>query len=68
MRLTGQVEYFDAERGFGFIRRDDDDMAPSVFMHHRQARSFLPKVGQHVTFDLQVTERGPRARNVDLAK
>jgi len=68
MRVTGQIERFDAERGFGFIRLDGDDTAPSVFMHGRQAHGFLPTAGQHVEFDLLETERGPRARNVDLVE
>jgi len=66
VRLSGQVEYFNAATGRGSIRRDDDDLAPGVFLHIRQARGFVPMVGQHVEFDLVEGERGFRARNVDL--
>ncbi len=66
MRLTGQVEYFNAATGRGSIRRDDDDLAPSVFLHIRQARGFVPQVGQHVEFELLQDKGRCFSRNVDL--
>uniref|UniRef100_UPI003F493AB7 cold-shock protein n=1 Tax=Streptomyces sp. CA-141956 TaxID=3240051 RepID=UPI003F493AB7 len=62
---TGTVKWFSAEKGFGFIQRDEG--GPDVFVHYsgiagsgyRELRE-----GQKVRFDIGQGARGPQAENV----
>jgi cold shock protein len=60
----GRVKWFSDEKGFGFIEQDD---GPDVFVHHSSItmegfRTIAE--GQAVEFDLEQSDRGPRATNV----
>ncbi|MFI5396842.1 MAG: cold-shock protein [Candidatus Binatia bacterium] len=60
----GTVKWFNAEKGFGFISRDDGD---DVFVHHTAIvgegyRSL--NEGQQVSFDVTQGKKGPQASNV----
>jgi len=60
----GRVKWFSDEKGFGFIEQDD---GKDVFVHHTALmmdgfRSLSE--GQEVEFDLESSDRGPRATNV----
>ena len=60
----GTVKWFNPEKGFGFISRDDGD---DVFVHHTAIigdgyRSL--DQGQRVTFDVTDGKKGPQASNV----
>lgn len=62
--LTGKVKWFNSEKGFGFIEREDGD---DVFVHFSaiQAEGFKTlEEGQEVEFDIVEGERGPQAANV----
>ena len=52
-------------RGYGFISTDEYEK--DVFVHHSaiRDRSFL-KDGEKVRFDIEETDRGPRAANVEV--
>jgi CspA family cold shock protein len=63
----GTVKWFNAEKGFGFISRDDGE---DVFVHHTAIvgdgyRSL--DEGQRVTFEVTAGKKGPQASNVTKA-
>ena len=65
--MTGTVKWFNAEKGFGFISREDGD---DVFVHFSAIQGDGFKTldeGQRVTFDLTKGPRGPQAENVQKA-
>lgn len=64
MNMQGRVKWFNAEKGFGFIEREDGD---DVFVHfsaiqHDGYKSL--EEGQQVEFDIVDGARGPQAANV----
>ncbi|MBW7882420.1 MAG: DUF1294 domain-containing protein [Caldilineaceae bacterium] len=61
--MRGTVVKYDVERGFGFVQVTGQP--EQVFVHISDTNG-LPSlsVGQEVSFDLQLTEKGPRAVNV----
>ncbi len=64
-QLTGSVEFFKDDKGFGFIRPSDG--SKDVFVHHSviQMDGFKTlKRGDQVSFDIVEDAKGPRAANV----
>ncbi|NLL48270.1 MAG: cold-shock protein [Firmicutes bacterium] len=62
--MTGRVKWFNAEKGFGFIEREDGD---DVFVHFSaiQGSGFKSlNEGEEVSFDIVDGDRGPQAANV----
>ncbi len=62
--MTGKVKWFNAEKGFGFIEREDGD---DVFVHFTaiQTEGFKTlEEGQEVEFEITDGNRGPQASNV----
>ncbi|WP_078381594.1 cold-shock protein [Sutcliffiella halmapala] len=65
--LQGTVKWFNAEKGFGFIERQDGD---DVFVHFSaiQGEGFKSlEEGQKVTFEIVQGNRGDQAANVNKA-
>ncbi|KMJ56662.1 MULTISPECIES: cold shock protein CspC [Bacillaceae] len=63
----GTVKWFNAEKGFGFIERENGD---DVFVHFSAIQSDGFKSldeGQKVTFDVEQGARGAQASNVQKA-
>ena len=63
----GTVKWFNSEKGFGFIERENGD---DVFVHFSaiQGDGFITlEEGQAVTFDVEDGNRGPQAANVEKA-
>ncbi len=62
--MLGKVKWFNAEKGFGFIEREDGD---DVFVHFSaiNAEGFKTlEEGQEVEFEIVEGARGPQAANV----
>ena len=62
--MTGKVKWFNAEKGFGFIKREGGD---DVFVHFSAIQSDGFKTldeGQEVEFEITEGTRGPQAANV----
>lgn len=62
--MQGKVKWFNAEKGFGFIEREDGD---DVFVHFSaiQTEGFKTlEEGQAVEFEIVEGNRGPQASNV----
>lgn len=60
----GTVKWFNAEKGFGFIERENGD---DVFVHFSavEGEGFKSlEDGQAVEFDVEEGDRGPQAANV----
>ena len=60
----GTVKWFNAEKGFGFITREDGE---DVFVHFSaiEMEGFKTlEEGQAVTFEVVEGEKGPQATNV----
>jgi len=62
--MRGTVKWFDPQKGYGFIEKDDGN---DVFVHFSaiQEEGFKTlEEGQEVEFDVVEGERGPQATNV----
>lgn len=60
----GTVKFFNAEKGYGFISRED---GPDVFVHFSQIQSSGYKTlqeGQKVEFEVGPGRKGDEARDV----
>lgn len=65
-RANGQVKWFNNQKGYGFILRED---GTDVFVHYSaiQMEGFRTlHEGDAVTYELMAGEKGPHAVNVAL--
>ncbi|TLU67545.1 cold-shock protein [Thalassotalea litorea] len=61
---TGQVKWFNDDKGFGFIEQSE---GPDVFVHFRAIQGTGRKTlveGQQVEFEVSQGQKGPQADNV----
>ncbi|MEO0223950.1 MAG: cold shock domain-containing protein [candidate division WOR-3 bacterium] len=66
--MKGKVKWFSSKKGYGFIDCED---GRSIFVHYTDIQSDGYKTlneGDEVTFDIQETEKGPKAINVVTTK
>jgi CspA family cold shock protein len=64
----GTVSWYDWDKGFGFIAPESG--GPDVFVHARDLAGGLDELeeGDRVTYDVVMSEKGPQARDVRLAR
>jgi len=66
-RELGVVKWFNGEKGYGFIARDNQEK--DVFVHFTaiNAEGFRTlREGQRVEFEVVEGEKGPQAQNVEV--
>ncbi len=62
---TGTVKFFNAEKGFGFISREQGEN--DIFVHYSAIQGSGYRTldeGQRVEFDVAAGRKGPEAQNV----
>lgn len=67
-RVTGAVKFFNEQRGFGFIKRDDDDS--EVFVHVtalNKAKIANAKEGLKLSFEVEAGKEG-KSRAINLKR
>ncbi|TBR21097.1 cold-shock protein [bacterium] len=63
--MKGKVKWFNDQKGFGFITPEDG--SKDLFVHHTSIQGTGFKTlseNQAVEFDVEQSEKGPRAANV----
>jgi len=64
-RFDGLVKWFNAERGYGFVTKDEDETEYFVHYSYISMEGYKTlKAGQKVTFELVETEKGIQAQNI----
>ncbi len=66
--MQGKVKWFNDQKGFGFITSED---GKDYFVHHSGINSSgfkTLKEGADVDFEIESTDKGPRAINVTAGK
>ncbi len=61
---SGTVKWFNEKKGYGFITTDDGQ---DLFVHYSSIDMPGFKIlteGDHVSFDVEESDRGPQAKNV----
>jgi CspA family cold shock protein len=69
MSIIGTVKWFNDQKGFGFITREDGEK--DCFVHHTaiQGTGFKSlREGERVEFDVVQGEKGPAAENVRVVE
>ena len=64
-RINGEVKWFSEAKGYGFIKRENEEK--DIFVHFSAVRNaglkYLKK-GEQLTFEVENTDKGPSAINL----
>lgn len=63
---NGTVKWYDPEKGYGFIARDDGDT--DLFVHRSAIDTGMLNEGDRVSFDVASSPKGPRAEHVHVTE
>ncbi|MCS7245376.1 MAG: cold shock domain-containing protein [candidate division WOR-3 bacterium] len=66
--MKGKVKWFNPKKGYGFIDSED---GKSIFVHYTSIQSNEYRTlneGDEVTFEIENTEKGPKAINVVITR
>ncbi len=67
MAMTGIVKFFNAERGYGFIKPDDGGRGVLVRITAVERAGLKNLIeGQHITFEVEPDKKGKGPKAVDL--
>ena len=67
MSIHGKVKWFNPTKGYGFIERDDKEKDVFVHSSAAQAASLELHEGDQLTFDVETSDKGPSAVNLQKA-
>lgn len=62
--MKGTVKWFNAEKGFGFITTEENTDAFAHFSQINSEGYRTLEEGDEVTFEVEVTDKGPQAINI----
>ena len=67
MSINGKVKWFDGQKGYGFIEREDKEKDVFVHASAAEAASLQLNEGDALTFDVESGDKGPSAVNLQKA-
>lgn len=65
MKILGRVEYYNSDRGFGFVI-DVDETHVKRFFHQSHIVSGTPVTGRLCEYEIGQTSKGPVALDVEI--
>ena len=67
MSISGKVKWFNGQKGYGFIEREDKEKDVFVHASAAEAASLQLNEGDELTFEVESGDKGPSAVNLQKA-
>ena len=64
MSIKGKVKWFNPQKGYGFIEREDKEKDVFVHSSAAQAAGLELNEGDQLTFEVETVQKGPSAVNL----